>query len=496
MYTYNQPTKMKARHLVIQNAVENLTLNRQSSAIVQRNYVRSVYDYFQSKEEISDTKKEIGEIDFKYIIDWEKLHDVKVKKKSPEELTVCYLCGPEPDNDFKEFTNLGILPQNIWAFENNKSCYDAALKTYEQGMYPQPRIIKQKIDSFFINTPKTFDIVYFDACSTLISEQHSLKSIRTLFQYNRLESIGVLITNFSAPDLSADNQELCKLIAFYLYFKKENAEQIKLNDKNICNIEYSQLLQQVKNNFDKYYSDFISYVIRDLGSVLVPIQKINTNTYFSKLFKKNADQVENYSSLFQQAKNNNLAKMIFSAKFLQDNDVHSKIFDLFFNDIGSLDDLFDCFKVLIKMQQGTINIDNSLKEITDYFESGQIYNFLDTVHRNMFFDIVLNQLTYPMHYNNKNNYRYNYIAKHNHMYMDLTVFDECRYIYEWLPAMHQIKSAFLNKSWQYVFRFALDGLVKSRKDYNNELFFQGTVISEREKQFSTAKIKSREKIGR
>ena len=85
MYTYNQPTKMKARHLVIQNAVENLTLNRQSSAIVQRNYVRSVYDYFQSKEEISDTKKEIGEIDFKYIIDWEKLHDVKVKKKSPEE---------------------------------------------------------------------------------------------------------------------------------------------------------------------------------------------------------------------------------------------------------------------------------------------------------------------------------------------------------------------------------------------------------------------------
>ena len=82
------------------------------------------------------------------------------------------------------------------------------------------------------------------------------------------------------------------------------------------------------------------------------------------------------------------------------------------------------------------------------------------------------------------------------MYMDLTVFDECRYIYEWLPAMHQIKSAFLNKSWQYVFRFALDGLVKSRKDYNNELFFQGTVISEREKQFSTAKIKSREKIGR
>lgn len=496
MYTYNQPTKIKARHLVIQNAVDNLTVNRQLSAIVQRNYVRNVYDYFQSKDEISNTKNEIEEIDVKYIIDWEKLHDVKVKKKSPEELTVCYLCGPEPDNDFKEFTNLGILPQNIWAFENNKSCYDAALKTYEQGSYPQPRIIKQRIDSFFANIPKTFDIVYFDACSTLISEQHSLKSIRTLFQYNRLESIGVLITNFSAPDLSADNQELCALIAFYLYFKDENAKEIKLNDKSICNIEYRQLLQKVIDNFDEYYSVFISYVIRDLGSVLAPIQKIKTNTYFSQLFKENPGQIENYSSLFNQAKNNNLAKMVFSAKFLQDNDVHLKIFDLFFNEIGSLDDLFYCFKVLIKMQQGTVNIDNSLKEITDYFEGGQIYKFLDTVHKNMFFDIVLNQLTYPMHYNNKNNYRYDYIAKHNHMFMDLTVFDECRYIYEWLPAMHQIKSAFLNKSWQYVFRFALDGLVKSRKNYNNELFFQGTVISDREKNFSTAKIKSREKIGR
>lgn len=197
-----------------------------------------------------------------------------------------------------------------------------------------------------------------------------------------------MITNFSAPDLSADNQELCKFIAFYLYFKKENAEEIKLIDKSICNIEYKRLLQQVKNNFDEHYSDFISNVIRDLGSILVPIQKIRTNTYFSKLFKENTNQEENYSSLFQQAKNNNLAKMIFSAKFLEDNDVHSKIFDLFFNDIGSLDDLFYCFKVLIKMQQGKINIDNSLKAITDYFESGQIYKFLDTVHKNMFFDIV------------------------------------------------------------------------------------------------------------
>ena len=43
--------------------------------------------------------------------------------------------------------------------------------------------------------------------------------------------------------------------------------------------------------------------------------------------------------------------------------------------------------------------------------------------------------------------------------------------------IHQIVKAFSNKSWQYTFRFGLDGLVKQRINYNNEFFFQGSVIS-------------------
>lgn len=81
-----------------------------------------------------------------------------------------------------------------------------------------------------------------------------------------------------------------------------------------------------------------------------------------------------------------------------------------------------------------------------------------------------------MHYNVEAIRRYLYKAKNTEMYMDITVLDECRYIYEWLPAVHQIRSAFSNVSWQYVFRFALDGLVKNRFNYNNEFFFQGSVV--------------------
>ena len=87
--------------------------------------------------------------------------------------------------------------------------------------------------------------------------------------------------------------------------------------------------------------------------------------------------------------------------------------------------------------------------------------------------------------------RFRYIAKTNCMYTDVTIYDECRYIYEWLPGLHQIESSFENISWQYVFRFALDGLVKMRQNYNNEFFFQGSIVSNTVQGFSSKKLKER-----
>ena len=60
MHTYNQPNKIKARHLVIKEAVENLTVNRAASAVVKRNYVRDIYDYFINMDELSPNKDEVG----------------------------------------------------------------------------------------------------------------------------------------------------------------------------------------------------------------------------------------------------------------------------------------------------------------------------------------------------------------------------------------------------------------------------------------------------
>ena len=495
MYSYNQNNKKSARHLMIRKAVENLTTNRDSSAVVKRSYVRDIYDYFIEEDELSTTKQEVQKIDPKYITEWERLHDTDIGRKRPEELTVCYLCGPEPNNDFQEFVNLGVLPQNIWAFESKLNNYTEALKSYEEGSYPQPRIIKHNLTSFFMNTPQRFDIVYFDACSTLVSTQHSLKCLATMFRYNRLNSIGALITNFSAPDLTKENTELIELISLYLYFKNSSAKIICTDDEKIISQDFLSLKKDVENDFYRYYDTFISAVIRDIGSVIVPVQKIKSNTYFNQLFEPNNQGQEfNYKDLFNKACNNNLAKFVFTSQYLKNKNINTKQLDLFFNELGSLEDICGAFKLLIQIQNGDGKY-KDLDNVINFFEGKDIYQFLDNAHKNMFFDIVFNQLTYPMHYNIRSNYRCDYVAKHNHMFMDMTIFDECRYIYEWLPAMHQIQSAFLNKSWQYVFRFALDGLVKSRKEYNNELFFQGAVISDREEKFGVPKISERQKIG-
>lgn len=108
-YTYDQSKKRIIRHRVLSSAVKFLTQERENVACVSRDYVRKVYDSFTNSEEDSLNKRETQLIDRKYIISWENLHDAYTSKKEVRDLTVCYLCGPEPNNDFQELTELGAF---------------------------------------------------------------------------------------------------------------------------------------------------------------------------------------------------------------------------------------------------------------------------------------------------------------------------------------------------------------------------------------------------
>lgn len=168
---------------------------------------------------------------------------------------------------------------------------------------------------------------------------------------------------------------------------------------------------------------------------------------------------------------------------------HISKIDAFNAEIGDYKALVTFLK---QLKGGKVEYSLSLKSIDQFLNNrAKAYQFLDRPHSNMLLDVLINQLAYPFHSNTKRNLRYSYTAKSTQMFTDVSVYDECRYIYDWLPAVDQIEKAFLDRSYQYVFRFAIDGLVKTRQLYNNEFFFQGSVVSDATSGFLPHRLASR-----
>lgn len=505
-YIYNQETKCFARHNTLVYAVEMLTTNRNRACCVERSYVRKIYDYFKSMDE-SQEYREVQKIDINYIKDWEFLFDTCVGSKRPQELTVCYLSGPEPQNDFDELISLGILPQNIWAFESDNRTYLKALSAYDNSIFPQPKIVKTSVEQFFKQTPKKFDIIYIDACGSLVSDQHSLRCVSSLFKFHRLNSPGIVITNFASPDISnpSDLNIYVNLITQYIFFKTYPNASIELDKDVIVTDLFLELKAKVKTNFSEYYSEFITASIRDIGSILVPVLRFANSNYISGIANNYGNIVSKKFSIEQlnMIKNNSLYKFTGLIKLIEDQTIQPnqsvEKSRKFLSELSGVDDLylklFDSFRILSEIKNNNEYLNNDIIEIKSFFDNGQdMYRFLDKPNSNLFFDLIINQLAYPMHYNAEAIKRYTYNAKKTDMYMDIIIFDECRYIYDWLPTLHQIKNAFSNPSWQCVFRFALDGLIKQRINYNNEYFFQGSVIDKNVNGFRNKIIDERIKI--
>lgn len=181
------------------------------------------------------------------------------------------MAGPEPKNDFEELISLGILPNNIWAFESKNSTYQTALNSIDSSNFKQPKLIKSSIEHFFENTPKKFDIVYIDACCSLISDQHALKCIATLFKYHRLNSPGILISNFAEIDATNPilKKEYLDIISRYFYIKRNNKFLLKETNNRIeFYDDFYSFKNSIDENFDDYYGNFITEIICDRATYI------------------------------------------------------------------------------------------------------------------------------------------------------------------------------------------------------------------------------------
>ena len=503
--SYRQPQKNKVRHSVIRRAIELLTVLRSEACCVRNSYVRDVYEYFLSKEE-SHECEEASKIKLDYIREWEKLHLNAIGSKKSEELSVCYLSGPEPNNDFCEFISMGVLPENIWAIENKKDIYNIAVNSLNLEDFKQPKIIRTSIEQFFENTPKKFDIVYVDACASLISDQHALRSVATLFQFHRLNSPGILITNFAGIDKSNKTEvnQYLDIISRYI-MSQNNQPCFVMNEGKKSNV-YNKWYSCINSSLDERYGDFVTQMICDAASISIPTLRFVNSQYLKTLTDEQPlkfDINKMKESYITNIKYNTLTRFFIENSFI------SQMFPQQYDGISKVDKLsdelsgknsyhfklFDSFAFLYSLKLGKLKLTESLNSALKFYsESNGMYQFLDKPNENLFFDTVINQLSYPMHYVANQSKRYTYIAKKQRMFTDLILFDECRYIYDWIPAVNQLKQSFSNLSWQYTFRFGLDGLIKQRINYNNEFFFQGSVISKKIPGFVDVWFPKREKI--
>ena len=165
---YENQAENKCRSDVISHAIRCLTTERHTSACVQRGHVRRVWQQLQESEAnqaffhprvIESIEAEISQ--------WEILHESKIRSRKPSDLTVCYLGGNNPVNDLQVLVDNGVLPQNVWAVQNDSETFESAREDNRESRLRNVRLFKGDVLNFLKDYEGNFDIVYLDACARL-----------------------------------------------------------------------------------------------------------------------------------------------------------------------------------------------------------------------------------------------------------------------------------------------------------------------------------------
>jgi hypothetical protein len=284
-----------ARRYLYKPTHRSITKNRFTSSIARKTYVRDIKNHFQNKGTVYDI--EISSLLTKEeILRWESFYESIIRRKKPSDLRIAYLSGPNPENDIEILVENGILPENIWAFESDNKIYSNAIMSALESKFSFVKIYKGRIENYLKILPFKFDIIYLDFCSTIGSDK-TMSVIRDIFYYQKLETLGILITNFSLPNKkNPSNKEyrekLNLLSANYIYPKPFTENYTALGggfrESAECHgIEQEEFLKIAKRNEETFYSQFITRLLYNLPSVIIPYQRLASNESLINLFFKN-----------------------------------------------------------------------------------------------------------------------------------------------------------------------------------------------------------------
>lgn len=569
---YSQPTKNKARKLSLAHAVTLLTSRREETAIVPADYVDRVKAALLASDVQGDAIAAAA-CEQSDIASWQAFRANSVATRTVEELTVAYLAGPEPSNDLLALVELGVRPENIWAFEIDPQAIATGMADLKALGLRGVKFVPVSMDDYFIGTPRRFDIIYFDACGPLPSnKQKTVRLIVDIFKHGALAPLGVLISNFSRPDISKPHtlSDYASLVASYLFpkgFLETDGSTIEgplAHGYELRNPTNSAecFLSKVEANFERHYGAFITRQIMDIAEIVAPTVRLNNSKLHKVLFEEDLkkatarghrfvkfrpaafsadkeDAVDNELEtnpemdqetghaleaeieLGDQGEDGCATNIEMDGDAIADPSFFSLVWTLAALGFYEIDENFEAPPASVKTfakawknqligsPAGTVAIkdliaafyawrhDESLwspeMKAIGSFPYRQAMPFLcDVPSSELGFYPAFAQLAYPAHPNIREARRWRYLAegKTTPMFLDVIAFDECRYVYDWLSAMHLVTNDWHDLSAQLTFRFALDAIVKERRWFGDDFLYGCHAVGE-DDEFPTSELSQR-----
>ena len=311
-----EESKRESRSKLVQHAIRSLTTERSSSVCVKRDHVARVSEQLRESGKANECFTEEERHEIKTEIDqWERFHDSQVQTKKPSDLRACYLVGDNPINDIEVLVANGVLPQNVWAIEKDSKTLEEAWNAIKNSQLRNTRLFKGDILTFLKDFQGQFDIIYFDACSTLpAAKQNTLKVIGYVFLYDKLTSPGALITNFSFPlqqensASSQDDDEERKMINVLVkeYMKYRLCNVLRKDNSPESNAEYLS-----KRTDEDNYGDYVSFQVIDSAYLFIPAQRMLSSkgkSLWCHIFNDKKDflrDINSHSSLIEESASTN-----------------------------------------------------------------------------------------------------------------------------------------------------------------------------------------------
>lgn len=513
-YQYNQEIKNISREKLITHAIKCLTIEREKSYLLNKEHLSRITDHFNSLLFRTKEWNNLG-FDFRNQYNWlfwggkeswSDFYECNCIPKSANDLKVLYLSGPEPYNDIDVLCNNGIRLENIWAIESDRATYEKAIESLINAGI-QIKIHRGNLSEFFELTNHEFDIVYFDACSPIFSAQQSpLETLKQLFLNKRLSGLSALITNFSEPGSNYDWDKI-----FAVWFGTRESLDNPAPDGEFGGIaekteSYEKYCQFINSHLPEYYDKFLTSFIATLGSEIIPmwqltsLSSIQSNHLLNEsLILKKLKSIREYEFQAESIKDFltnvqhylldidnypllNWARIIretFPSNHFLNNFLNNKRRNITIEDALYIGSFLKCF------ENGDTQFNTFVHKICgerlketlmnlDFFDRHMRIT-CDAPMKNLLVELFIGLYGYPYIAHAGKSLSLKYKAKETWMYSNVFIFDQCRYLYDFLPTLDLWENFFQNLANQVIIRGCIDGIRRNHFQLNTSLFKWGFI---------------------